>query len=93
MKRKKEIEKLVTNFDHELDKETDVGHSNEWYDVHINMLYNELCEVRDTLFVFNEVDKEWERRAEHRRISYSRIRSIIYEALSEEAAHKPLNRR
>lgn len=81
MKRKKEIEKLVTNFDHELDEETDVGHSNEWYDVHINMLYNELCEVRDTLFVFNEVDKEWERRAEHRRISYSRIRSIIYEAL------------
>lgn len=81
MKRKEGLEGLVKNFDYELDKEEDVGHSDDWYNVHINMLYNELCEIRDTLFVLGEVEKEWEKRAECKLISYFRIRSIIYNAL------------
>lgn len=44
MKRKDGLDGLVTNYDYELDKEIDIGYSNEWYNVHINMLYNELCE-------------------------------------------------
>ena len=81
MKRKEGLEGLVKNFDYELDNEEGIGHSNDWYNVHINMLYNELCEIRDTLFVFGEVEKEWEKRAEFKLISYSRVRSIIYNAL------------
>ena len=81
MKRKEGIEGLVKNFDYELDNEEGIGHSNDWYNVHISMLYNELCEIRDTLFVFGEVEKEWEKRAEFKLISYSRVRSIIYNAL------------
>lgn len=81
MKKKEGLEGLVKNFDYELDAEENAGHSSEWYNVHINMLFNELCEIRDTLFVFEEVEKEWEKRAEHKLISYSSIRSIIYNAL------------
>ena len=81
MKRKEGLEELVKNFDYELDNEEGIGHSNDWYNVHINMLYNELCEIRDTMFVFGEVEKEWEKRAEFKLISYSRVRSIIYNAL------------
>lgn len=81
MKRKDGLDGLVANYDYELDKEIDIGHSNDWYNVHINMLYNELCEIRDTLFVFDEVEKEWEKRVLVKSISYSRIRSIIYNAL------------
>lgn len=81
MKRKEGLEGLVKNFDYELDKEEGVGHSNDWYNAHINMLYNELCEIRDALFVFGEVEKEWGKRTECKMISYSRIWSIIYNAL------------
>lgn len=81
MKRKEGLEGLVTNFDDELDAGEDNGHSMDWYNVHINMLYNELCEIRDTLFVFGEVEKEWEKRAACKMISYSRMRSVIYDAL------------
>lgn len=81
MKRKEGLDGLVKNFDYELDAEETVGHSSEWYNVHINMLYIELCEIRDTMFVFEEVEKEWKKRADTKTIKYSRIRSIIYNAL------------
>lgn len=81
MKRKDGLERLVKNFDYELDKEKEMGHSSDWYNTHINMLYNELCEIRDTLFVFEEVEKEWEKRAQSKLIKYSRIRNTIYYAL------------
>lgn len=81
MKRKEGLDGLVKNFDYELDAEKNVGHSSEWYNVHISMLYTELCEIRDTMFVFEEVEKEWKKRADTKTIKYSRIRSIIYNAL------------
>lgn len=81
MKRKDGLKGLVKNFDHELDKVKGIGHSSEWYKVHLEMLYGELCEIRDTLFVFEEVNKEWEKRAEEKSIAYSGIRTIIYYAL------------
>ena len=81
MKHKERLAELVTCYDHELDKEIENGHSDDWYNVHISMLHNELCEVRDTLFVFEKVEEEWEKRVESKAIKYSRIRSIVYEAL------------
>jgi len=81
MKRKESLEKLIVNFDYELDTNDEDGHSVDWYNVHINMLYIELCDIRDTLYVFKEVNKEWKKRAEERTISYSRICTLIYEAL------------
>lgn len=72
---------LGTNFDHELDKESEDGHSIEWFDTHLYMLFTELCETRDTLYVFFEVDKEWEKRAAKKMIAYSRVRALLYYAL------------
>lgn len=68
MKNKEGLTGLVTCYDYELDKENEDGHSDDWYNVHINMLYNELCEVRDTLFVFEKVEEEWEKRVENKAI-------------------------
>lgn len=81
MKRKESLEKLIVNFDYELDTNDEAGHSDDWYNVHINMLFIELCDIRDTLYVFKEVTKEWEKRAEEKAISYSHIRTLLYEAL------------
>lgn len=81
MKSKEVLEKLVENYDYEFDTNKGEGHSSNWYNVHINMLFYELCDIRDTLFLFKEVEKEWESRVESGAISFSRIRSIIYEAL------------
>lgn len=82
MEHKDSLEGLVKNFDHELDESVEEGHSEKWYDIHVNMIFLELCDVRDTLFVFQEVRKEWDKRAEQKTIAYSRIRSIVYESLS-----------
>lgn len=82
MKHKDSLEGLIKNFDYELDEGVEQGHSEKWYDVHVSMLFLELCDIRDTLFVFQEVRKEWDKRAEQKAISYSRIRSIVYESLS-----------
>lgn len=81
MKRKIGLEGLVKNYDYEVDNEIDVGHSIEWYNLHADMLYKELCEIREALLVFKEVEKEWDKRAANRSIVYSEIRTIIYNAL------------
>ena len=81
-KKRRGLEGLVKNFDYELDNEEGIGQLNHWYNVHISMLYNELCERRDTLFVFGEVEKEWGKSVQSLKIIlYSRVRSIIYNAL------------
>lgn len=77
----KTIPGLVQNFDFEFDLNGQNGHSDDWLNVHISMLYNELAEIQNALFVFLEVEKEWERRAQERTIHYSSIRTILYEAL------------
>ncbi len=83
MKRKEGLDGLVKNFDYELDVEENVGHSSDWYNAHINMLYIELCEISDTIFVFREVEKELKKRMDDRTIGYTRawLRRIIYDAL------------
>lgn len=81
MKHKDGLDGLVKNFDYELDVGVEEGHSKVWYNIHLNMIFLELCDIRDTLFLFNEVEKEWEMRAEKKEISYSRIRSMICDAL------------
>lgn len=73
MKHKDSLEGLVKNFDHELDEGMVNGHSETWYKVHINMIFLELCDIRDVLFVFHEVRKEWDRRAEQNAMSDIRI--------------------
>ena len=81
MKQKQDLNDLVQNFDYELGQEEQQGHSDEWYDTHVSMLYNELAEVYDTLYVFIEVEKEWEKRVNNHSITYSALRSTLYYAL------------
>lgn len=75
MKNKVEITELIQNFDYEFDNIAD------WWDVHINMMYNEANEVRMAFKIFKTVEKEWEVRAEEKRVTYSAIRTILYESL------------
>lgn len=53
---------LVQNFDFEFDLNGQNGHSDDWLNVHISMLYNELAEIQNALVVFSEAEKEWGRR-------------------------------
>lgn len=64
------------NFDHEVHCSTD------WLNIHINMIYNELKEVRSAVYIFKIVNDEWSRRVEDRSApSYSEIRTTLYESL------------
>ena len=75
MKNKIEITELIQNFDYEFDNTADC------WNVHINMLYNEVNEVRLAFKIFKTVEKEWEIRAGEKRVTYSAIRTILYESL------------
>ncbi len=46
------------NFDHEM---TD---NNEWLNVHIDLLFNELKDIQIAIYIFNTVDKEWDKRVQ-----------------------------
>lgn len=64
------------NFDHEM---TD---NNEWLNVHINLLFNELKDIKIAIYIFNTVDKEWDRRIQEKEVTdYSVIRTTLYESL------------
>lgn len=64
------------NFDHEFADE------NEWLDVHISLLFNELKDIRIAVHIFNTVDKEWDRRVQEKELpGYSAVRTTLYESL------------
>lgn len=76
MKYKADITSLIKNFDDEVENKLD------WLNIHINLMFNELCEVQNTITIFRTVEKEWNRRVESKeKIGYSAIRTILYESL------------
>lgn len=76
MKNKIDISQLIRNYDNEFDNRL------YWLNVHISLMFNEVHEIQNTLYIFETVEKEWNRRAENgERISYSPIRTTLYEAL------------
>ncbi|MBF4696049.1 hypothetical protein [Fusibacter ferrireducens] len=76
MKIKVDINQLIENYDHEFDNEAD------WLNFHINLMYNELHEIQNTIYIFETVKKEWDRRIETgERVNYSAIRTVLYTSL------------
>lgn len=76
MKSKMKTSQLIQNFDDEIDSK--IG----WLDIHINMMFNEVHEIKDTIYIFKTVEAEWNRRFENgEKICYSAIRTILYESL------------
>lgn len=76
MKNKMEISQLIQNFDDEVDSKI------EWLDVHINLMFNEINEIQNTIYIFEVVDNEWNRRVNNgEKVNYSAIRTILYESL------------
>lgn len=65
-----------SNFKHEM---TD---NNEWLNVHINLLFNELKDIQIAIYIFNTVDKEWDKRVQEKEVpDYSIVRTTLYESL------------
>lgn len=76
MKNKIDISQLIQNFDNEVDNKVD------WLNLHINLMFNEVHEIQNTIYIFETVEKEWNRRFENgEKINYSVIRTILYESL------------
>lgn len=76
MKYKEDITNYIKNFDDEVENKSD------WLNIHINLMFNELCDVQNTIIIFKVVENEWNRRAENgEKIDYSAIRTILFESL------------
>ncbi|MEG1448490.1 MAG: hypothetical protein RR048_04855 [Oscillospiraceae bacterium] len=76
MKRKADISLFIQNFDDEVENKVD------WLNVHINLLFIEINQIQDTIYIFETVESEWNRRFDAgEKINYSTIRTTLYEAL------------
>lgn len=76
MKRKTDISSFIQNFDDDVDNKVD------WLNVHISLLFIELNQIQDAIYIFETVESEWNRRIEvGEKIGYSVIRTTLYEAL------------
>lgn len=76
MRKKVEISQLIRNFDYEVED------AREWIDVHINLMFIEIHEIQNIIYIFDVVSKEWDRRTENGgKVNYSAVRTILYEAL------------
>lgn len=76
MKNKIDISQLIQNYYNEVDSKVD------WLNLHINLMYNEIHQIWNTIYIFETVEKEWNRRIENgEKINYSAIRTILYESL------------
>jgi len=70
-----DIEQIVCKFDDEFE-------SGERLNLHINMMYLEMHDIKKAMFIFRTVQKEWNRRYEEgEKIGYSAIRTVLYESL------------
>lgn len=64
------------NFDHEM------ADNNEWLNVHISLLFNELKDIQIAIYIFNTVDEEWNKRVQEKEAPhYSIVRTTLYESL------------
>ena len=76
MKNKTNISHLIQNYDNEVDSKVD------WLNLHINLMFNEIHQIQNTIYIFETVEKEWNRRFENgEKIDYSAIRTTLYESL------------
>ncbi len=76
MNNKAGISQFIQNFDYELESKA------EWLDVHINLMFNEINEIQNAIYIFEVADNEWDRRLKNgEKIGYSAIRTILYESL------------
>lgn len=68
---------LIRCFDDEVEGKKDK------MNIHVNMLYLEAIQVRNSMYVFEVIDKEWSRRAASEdKLSYSEVRTILFESLA-----------
>lgn len=79
------MRKIYNNFKFEHDNlnyNSEFASNNEWLDVHINLLFNELRDIRTAIYIFNIVDKEWNKRVDDKDVpEYSTVRTTLYESL------------
>lgn len=76
MKIKTDISSFIQSFDDEVDNKVD------WLNVHINLLFIEINQIQDAIYIFETVENEWNRRSEAKeKIDYSTIRTTLFEAL------------
>ena len=54
----------------------------EWYDIHINFIYNELCAIRDSLFIMQEVNRVMDNYTWSTEVTYSAIRENLMDSLA-----------
>ena len=52
MKNKIDISQLIQNFDNEVDSKVD------WLNLHISLMFNEIHEIQNTIYIFETVEKE-----------------------------------
>lgn len=71
-----DIKQLVHQYDDEFER-------GEKLNLHINMMYLEMQDIKKAIFIFKTVQKEWNRRYEDgEKIGYSAIRTVLYESLA-----------
>ena len=76
MKQKTDISQYIQNFDYELES------TNDWLNAHINIMFIEIHEIINTVYIFKTVQNEWNKRVENNeKINYSPIRTILFESL------------
>lgn len=76
MKNKADIYEYIQDFGDEIESKAD------FMDLHINLLFNEIHEIQNAIFIFETVDAEWRRITENKEeMNYSAIRTTLYEAL------------
>lgn len=79
------MRKMDNNFKFERDNpnyDYEFASNNEWLDVHINLLFNELRDIQTAIYIFNIVDKEWNKRVHDKDVpEYSTVRTTLYESL------------
>ena len=67
---------IIVNFDDEFSSKKD------WINVHLWLLYTDALEVRNTIYIFKVVDREWNRKVEDKEyIGYSCLRTTLFDAL------------
>lgn len=76
MKNKIDISQLIQNYDNEFDSNVD------WLNYHISLMFNEIHEIQNTIYIFQTIENEWNRRFENgEKINYSAIRTTLYDSL------------
>ena len=75
MKDKVDISQLIQNSNHVYNKIDKIN-------IHINLMFNEIHEIKNAVYIFQTIEIEWNRRKEiGETINYSAIRTILFESI------------